>query len=91
MKNDVDWMNWLIAHVLRVVYYISVINQVAGNTSGWDVWGLNFNNHDVAAGWGLTNVLRNRPDMLRLHVSNRFGRAEARRPTVDYVGVWGIS
>ena len=25
----------------RVLY--TVINQVAGNTSGWDVWGLNFN------------------------------------------------
>ena len=25
----------------RVLY--TVINQVAGNTSGWDVWALNFN------------------------------------------------
>ena len=25
----------------RVLY--TVMNQVAGNTSGWDMWGLNFN------------------------------------------------
>ena len=66
-------MNWMKCVVLielidcpcsqgRVLY--TVINQVAGNTSGWDVWGLNFN-----------SVV----DDLVLHCHLMTGRREQRR------------